>query len=182
MPWSCFRRSWRSMSMPTAACPCWSILSTWTRPSGRSTRRDHRWPLSWLYRREGERLLAYERAVAARAPALVSSSPRTKPTLFRRLAPESAASVDAMSNGVDADFFSPDPARASPFPWRPHSGADTAGVHRRHGLLAQHRCRDLVCQRHPAAPAPAVAPAALLHRRAQPDRRRCWTWPRPTWW
>jgi len=35
--------------------------------------------------------------------------------MFRQLAPESAASVDAVSNGVDADFFSPDPARPSPF-------------------------------------------------------------------
>ena len=28
---------------------------------------EHRWPLSWLYRREGQRLLAYERQVAAQA-------------------------------------------------------------------------------------------------------------------
>ena len=28
---------------------------------------NHRWPMSWLYRREGARLLAFERAVAQRA-------------------------------------------------------------------------------------------------------------------
>lgn len=75
---------------------------------------NHRWPLSWLYRREGERLLAFEREVAA-------SSQRTflvtdnEAALFRKLAPESAHKVDALSNGVDADYFSPDPKRASPF-------------------------------------------------------------------
>ncbi len=76
---------------------------------------DHTWPLSWLYRREGERLLAYERAVAARAQRSFFVTDN-EADMFRRLAPESAASVDAVSNGVDADFFSPDPARASPFP------------------------------------------------------------------
>src|SRR5690606_17973096 len=35
--------------------------------------------------------------------------------LFRRLAPEAAASVESMSNGVDSEFFAPDAGRASPF-------------------------------------------------------------------
>jgi len=73
-----------------------------------------RWPLSWVYRREGEHLLDYERAVSARAKRSFFVT-RNETALFRRLVPEAAPIVEAMSNGVDAQFFSPDPARASPF-------------------------------------------------------------------
>ena len=74
----------------------------------------HRWPMSWVYRREGDRLLAHERAVAKRARRsfFVTDS---EAALFRQLAPESAVSVETMGNGVDAGYFSPDPKRASPF-------------------------------------------------------------------
>ncbi len=74
----------------------------------------HRWPLSWLYRREGERLLAYERAVVnrARASFLVTDK---EVALFESLAPEARGRVAALGNGVDADYFAPDPARATPF-------------------------------------------------------------------
>ncbi len=75
---------------------------------------QHRWPLSWLYRREGRRLLAYERAVAARARHSFFATEK-EADLFRQLAPECAASVAAMNNGVDAHYFSPAPGRASPF-------------------------------------------------------------------
>jgi len=75
---------------------------------------DHRWPLSWLYRREGARLLAYERSVAQRAQHSFFVTDN-EADLFKRLAPESASTVDAISNGVDAEFFSPDPLRLSPF-------------------------------------------------------------------
>lgn len=82
----------------------------WTQYAG-----THRWPLSWLYRREGERLLAFERAVARRArhSFFVTEAERD---LFLAAAPECAGRVDAMCNGVDAGFFSPDPASASPYP------------------------------------------------------------------
>lgn len=75
---------------------------------------NHKWPLSWLYRREGERLLAYERAVAARAQHSFFVT-ESETALFRKMAPECANRVTPMSNGVDADYFSPDPARVSPF-------------------------------------------------------------------
>lgn len=75
---------------------------------------SHPWPLSWLYRREGVRLLAWERAVATRARRSFFVT-ENETALFRQLAPESAASVEAMCNGVDAEYFSPDPERASPF-------------------------------------------------------------------
>jgi sugar transferase (PEP-CTERM/EpsH1 system associated) len=81
----------------------------WTQYAG-----NHRWPMSWLYRREGEQLLAYERALASRA--LRSFFVTEKETeLFRRLAPECAGAVEALSNGVDATYFAPEAARASPY-------------------------------------------------------------------
>ncbi|ODU07539.1 MAG: sugar transferase [Rubrivivax sp. SCN 71-131] len=74
----------------------------------------HAWPLSWLYRREGRALLAYERRVAQEsARAFFVTEQET--ALFRSLAPECAPQVEPMCNGVDADYFAPDPARASPF-------------------------------------------------------------------
>ncbi|MBK8120762.1 MAG: TIGR03087 family PEP-CTERM/XrtA system glycosyltransferase [Sulfuritalea sp.] len=81
----------------------------WTQYAG-----THRWPLSWLYRREGERLLAWERAVAAKATHSFFVT-EAEADLFRRAAPECAARVDAISNGVDAEFFSPDHVLASPY-------------------------------------------------------------------
>ncbi len=75
---------------------------------------SHRWPLSWLYRREGVKLLAYERAVAARSRRSFFVT-ENETALFKKLAPECVGVIEAMSNGVDADFFSPDPTHASPF-------------------------------------------------------------------
>ena len=74
----------------------------------------HAWPLSWLYRREGQRLLACERRVAANAQRSFFVTD-AETAMFRSLAPECAARVEPMCNGVDAAFFSPDPARPSPF-------------------------------------------------------------------
>jgi sugar transferase (PEP-CTERM/EpsH1 system associated) len=74
----------------------------------------HAWPLSWLYRREGRTLLAYERAVAsASRRSFFSTAQET--ALFTGLAPEAAPVCEAMTNGVDASHFAPDPALPSPF-------------------------------------------------------------------
>ena len=75
---------------------------------------EHRWPLSWIYRREGERLLAYERQVAARsAHSFFATDNET--ALFLKQAPEALGRVSSMCNGVDAEFFSPAQAVPSPF-------------------------------------------------------------------
>ena len=74
----------------------------------------HAWPMSWVYRREGRALLAFEQAVAARARCSFFVTDN-EVALFRKLSPASTASVEALSNGVDAEFFAPDPQRASPF-------------------------------------------------------------------
>jgi|CXWL01.1.fsa_nt_gi sugar transferase (PEP-CTERM/EpsH1 system associated) len=75
---------------------------------------NHHWPLSWLYRREGACLLAYERSVAMQAMRSFFVTEKES-ALFVQLAPECAARTDTISNGVDADFFSPNPDRPSPF-------------------------------------------------------------------
>ncbi len=74
----------------------------------------HRWPLSWLYRREGRTLLAYERAVAARATQSFFVTDK-EVALFTGLAPECAGRVRAVGNGVDTVYFAPDPSRPSPY-------------------------------------------------------------------
>lgn len=75
---------------------------------------NHRWPLSWLYRREGERLLAYERSVARQVThSFFVTDAETE--LFCSRAPECRGRVDAMCNGVDAEFFSPEHGLDSPF-------------------------------------------------------------------
>jgi len=75
---------------------------------------EHRWPLSWLYRREGRELLAYERRVAAQARQSFFVTPN-ETELFLSQAPECRGSVQSLSNGVDADFFQHDAAQPSPF-------------------------------------------------------------------
>jgi sugar transferase (PEP-CTERM/EpsH1 system associated) len=74
----------------------------------------HAWPMSWLYRREGERLLAFEAQVAAQAACSFFVTDK-ETALFRRLAPGCPGKVEALGNGVDADFLAPDVQRASPF-------------------------------------------------------------------
>jgi sugar transferase (PEP-CTERM/EpsH1 system associated) len=75
---------------------------------------EHRWPASALYRREAARLLAFERAAAARSAACVLVTPM-EVKLFASLAPEHAQKLHAIGNGVDAEYFSPSSDRSSPF-------------------------------------------------------------------
>jgi sugar transferase (PEP-CTERM/EpsH1 system associated) len=81
----------------------------WTHYAG-----THRWPLSWLYKREGIQLLAYERSIAAQAARSFFVTAK-EAELFCSLAPECASVVESMGNGVDTDYFSPEPSRPSPF-------------------------------------------------------------------
>lgn len=74
----------------------------------------HRWPMSWLYRREGEVLLGYERQMASWATRSFFVT-EAEVALFSRLAPECAVRVDTIGNGVDAEYFCPDPSSPSPY-------------------------------------------------------------------
>lgn len=74
----------------------------------------HRWPLSWLYAREARYLLASERATVAKAASSFLVTQK-EVDLFSHLAPETLGRVQALSNGVDADYFAPSASRSSPF-------------------------------------------------------------------
>jgi sugar transferase (PEP-CTERM/EpsH1 system associated) len=72
------------------------------------------WPMSWLYRRESRRLLAYERRVASQFDCSTFVS-QAEASLFKQLAPETAARVSYFNNGVDADYFSPHHSFPNPY-------------------------------------------------------------------
>jgi sugar transferase (PEP-CTERM/EpsH1 system associated) len=72
------------------------------------------WPMNMLYRHEAKQLLAYERKVARDYDAsLFVSQPEAD--LFRQLAPESVTKIGHFNNGVDTDYFSPEPVSTSPY-------------------------------------------------------------------
>jgi sugar transferase (PEP-CTERM/EpsH1 system associated) len=81
----------------------------WVDYAGRRT-----WPMSQVYRREGRRLLETERRGATHARWSLFATER-EAQLFRTLAPESAARVAVLGNGVDAAHFSPQVGAASPY-------------------------------------------------------------------
>lgn len=72
------------------------------------------WPMSWVYRREARTLFDYERRVTHEfaAAAFVSEA---EAALFQRLAPDCANKVFGFSNGVDAEYFSPEHAFDTPY-------------------------------------------------------------------
>jgi sugar transferase (PEP-CTERM/EpsH1 system associated) len=76
-----------------------------------------RWPLSTVYRREGQALLAAERKIAADFDASLFVSD-VEAADFRRLAPESSQRVSSVSIGVDWQYFSPDLAFPDPYAGR----------------------------------------------------------------
>ena len=74
----------------------------------------HRWPMSWIYRREARKLLDAERRIAAAATRSFFVTD-AEAALFRRLSGSAAPTVETLGNGVDADYFCADVTRASPF-------------------------------------------------------------------
>jgi sugar transferase (PEP-CTERM/EpsH1 system associated) len=72
------------------------------------------WPTGWIYDRESRRLLSFERDVAAATDASLFVS-EAEADLFKGLAPESAAKIGALNNGVDYEFFDPDLAHENPY-------------------------------------------------------------------
>ncbi len=72
----------------------------------RSYAKSKRWPVSWLYEREANKLLAYERGMAASTHVSVFVS-REEAALFKQLAPESADKVHYRTQGVDSAYFDP---------------------------------------------------------------------------
>ena len=80
-----------------------------------------RWPLSWLYAREGRKLAAWEARVAQDFDATLLVS-HAEAALLQQRAPAAQHKIGAFENGVDADYFSPARDYPNPYP------ADVQGV------------------------------------------------------
>jgi sugar transferase (PEP-CTERM/EpsH1 system associated) len=74
----------------------------------------HAWPSSFVYRREGRKLLSFERRAAVESVASVFVT-RSEAELFRQHAPECAGQLHVVQNGVRTDYFRPDLTLKSPF-------------------------------------------------------------------
>lgn len=77
--------------------------------------RSKPFPMSWLYRREADKLLEFEQKITALADRsfLVSSA---EARLFKRLSPALANKIGFYNNGVDTDYFDPALEYADPYP------------------------------------------------------------------
>jgi len=72
-------------------------------------------PSAWIYRREGRRLLQWERDAAAECDATVLVT-QAEADLLRSVAPETAEAVHAVENGVDTAYFDPTSEYPDPYP------------------------------------------------------------------
>ena len=72
------------------------------------------WPASWIYKREAEKLLAFEKRFSAQASATLFVSEQ-EADLFKTLAPELSEKIGFVNNGVDSESFNPALSFASPF-------------------------------------------------------------------
>ncbi|WP_282604514.1 TIGR03087 family PEP-CTERM/XrtA system glycosyltransferase [Pelagibius sp. Alg239-R121] len=72
------------------------------------------WPASWIYDREGRKLLEFERKTAAECDASLFVSP-AEAEFFRGLAPESGNKTFHINNGVDFDYFDSAHSFETPF-------------------------------------------------------------------
>lgn len=76
--------------------------------------KDHQWPMSWLYQRESERLLSFEKAMANEFDVTVFVS-KEEADFFKELAPAVSEKIVNRVQGVDSDFFSADLTYENPF-------------------------------------------------------------------
>jgi sugar transferase (PEP-CTERM/EpsH1 system associated) len=77
------------------------------------------WPMNWVYRRESEKLLEYDRKVAGKVDAATFvATPEVE--LFNKLSPETTDNISAVSNGIDCDYFDPHTDYTNPYEPGPH--------------------------------------------------------------
>lgn len=73
------------------------------------------WPVSWVFKRESETLLAFDRKVAAAVDAATFVA-QPEVDLFLQLAPECDGKIHAIGNGIDIEYFSPEGDYPDPYP------------------------------------------------------------------
>jgi sugar transferase (PEP-CTERM/EpsH1 system associated) len=74
-----------------------------------------KWPMNWIYRREADYLFEFEKRVAEQfdASLFVSSA---EAQMFRGMVGEDTSSkIDFYNNGVDIEYFSPEPSLQNPY-------------------------------------------------------------------
>ena len=71
------------------------------------------WPISWVYKRESEQLLSYEKKIAKCSRQVLFVS-KKEANLFKELS-KGADNIDFVNNGVDVKFFTPDDSFMSPY-------------------------------------------------------------------
>jgi sugar transferase (PEP-CTERM/EpsH1 system associated) len=76
--------------------------------------RTHSFPMSWIYAREAEKLIAFDRRLAMRSKAAVVRT-QAEVNAFVERAPEIESKLRYVNNGLDRVYFSPDAARENPF-------------------------------------------------------------------
>lgn len=76
--------------------------------------KDHKWPMSWIYQRESEQLLAFEKAMADEFDVTVFVS-KEEADFFKELAPSISEKIIHRVQGVDSEFFSPNLKYDSPY-------------------------------------------------------------------
>jgi sugar transferase (PEP-CTERM/EpsH1 system associated) len=76
--------------------------------------RSKSWPMNWLWRREGNCLMKYEKSVANNFAASFFVS-KNEATMFQNLAPQIAHKVKYFNNGVDTSYFSSDLIHPNPY-------------------------------------------------------------------
>lgn len=76
---------------------------------------QRRGPMRWLYSREATRLLAAEVSAAGQSSSTYFVSAQ-EAVLFQERAPNCSAAVGYFQNGVDTEYFKPDPALLRPYP------------------------------------------------------------------
>jgi len=72
------------------------------------------WPMNWIYRREGRKLLQTERQAAGAFDIGMFVS-EAEADLFKTLAPEVEQCVTYVNNGVDTEYFSPERTYPNPY-------------------------------------------------------------------
>jgi sugar transferase (PEP-CTERM/EpsH1 system associated) len=76
--------------------------------------KSKKWPLNWVFEREGRTLLQFDRRVGKEIDAGTFVTAQ-EVELFHRLAPETVGKIHAIGNGIDAEYFSPEGEYPSPF-------------------------------------------------------------------
>lgn len=72
------------------------------------------WPASWVFRREADTLLKFDRRIAAAVDAATFVA-QPEVDLFLDLAPECTGKIHAIGNGIDTEYFTPDETYTSPY-------------------------------------------------------------------